>query len=305
MALHSQSTTTQPRFSVGQWVYVRPAAEIESTLDGEQCLEGMPFMPEMRRFCGKRFRIERWATNVCLQGVAVRFSTLDDCLILDTPRCNGEHHGGCQMGCRFFWKSRWLDADGSSVSESQDEEPIIPPVPVALLGESDEYRCQATQLGLAVRKQTTARVERLRTEHHLNGLAIGSLASGLCTTLLARFRGQHAGLRGPCRRTPVTDLGLRVGEEVVVRVRSEIVATLDRNGKNRGLWFDPMMLRFCGATLAVSRRMSRFICERTGRMIELSVPSVVLDDLHCDGQTRQFCSRGLHFFWRECWLRRP
>ena len=41
----------------GEWVEVRSRGEILRTLDGNACLESMPFMPEMLRFCGQRFRV--------------------------------------------------------------------------------------------------------------------------------------------------------------------------------------------------------------------------------------------------------
>src|SRR6266850_1015993 len=49
---------------VGDLVEVRPLEEIESTLDESGCLEGLPFMPEMGRFCGRRIRVFRCVDKV-------------------------------------------------------------------------------------------------------------------------------------------------------------------------------------------------------------------------------------------------
>ena len=45
------------KLSVGDWVEVRSKEEILSTLDSNGRLDGMPFMPEMFAFCGKRFQV--------------------------------------------------------------------------------------------------------------------------------------------------------------------------------------------------------------------------------------------------------
>jgi hypothetical protein len=50
---------TRLRLWPGEWVRVRSFAEISATLDGEGRLDGLPFMPEMLRYCGKRHRVFR------------------------------------------------------------------------------------------------------------------------------------------------------------------------------------------------------------------------------------------------------
>lgn len=274
-------------------------------------------MPEMMAFCGEKRRVAKWATSVCLQDDQVRFGALSNCVILEMPRCDGEAHGGCQMGCRFFWKTQWLES-AETCEGGIDRSPTEALSPTGKdsgpesdsrchrtdLASDQEFRCQATELSRVATSPIGLSLAQIATERDLNGLRFSTLASGLCSSLLARLRRSQNGLSGPCRQTPVTDLKLAVDESVVVRTRDEIIATLDESGKNRGLWFDPLMLRYCGETLKVRQRVDRFISERTGRMVEPSVPSVVLDDLHCEGTGRKFCSRGLQYFWRECWLRR-
>jgi hypothetical protein len=44
---------------------VRDAAEILATLDEHATLDGLPFMPEMLRFCGRSFRVHRRADKTC------------------------------------------------------------------------------------------------------------------------------------------------------------------------------------------------------------------------------------------------
>ena len=40
---------------------IRSKDEILNTLDRDGCLDGMPFMPEMFAFCGKRFQVYKRA----------------------------------------------------------------------------------------------------------------------------------------------------------------------------------------------------------------------------------------------------
>ena len=50
---------------VNDWVEVRSKQEILQTLDKNGCLDGMPFMPQMFEYCGKRFRVYKSAHKTC------------------------------------------------------------------------------------------------------------------------------------------------------------------------------------------------------------------------------------------------
>src|SRR5436190_24195064 len=54
-------------FNSGAIVEVRSADEIAKTLDANGTLEGVPFMEEMRRFCGRRFRVFKRADKICVE----------------------------------------------------------------------------------------------------------------------------------------------------------------------------------------------------------------------------------------------
>jgi hypothetical protein len=95
------------KLSVGDWVEVRSKDEIFSTLDGDGRLDGMPFMPEMFAFCGKRFQVYKRAHKTCDTVFPVRGRRVDRAVHLDT-RCDGSAHGGCQATCLIFWKEAWL-----------------------------------------------------------------------------------------------------------------------------------------------------------------------------------------------------
>ena len=106
---------------------------------------------------------------------------------------------------------------------------------------------------------------------------------------------------------PAANLDLQPGEYVRVKSLDEINATLDKHQKNRGLWFDQEMAKFCGNTYRVHTRMSKIINERSGKMIQFKTPSVVLENVYCQSEfsdCRLFCPRSIYSYWREAWLER-
>ena len=97
-------------------------------------------------------------------------------------------------------------------------------------------------------------------------------------------------------------VGYAEGCPVAVRSRDQIAQTLV-NGRTKGLWFDRDMLRFCGATSVVERRVERIIHEATGKMVTMRTPSFVLRDIVATGEFLRLCPQHEHIFWREAWLR--
>lgn len=94
---------------VGELVRVKSADDILATLDERGELDSLPFMPEMLRFCGKRFRVYRRADKAC---DTINWSTLrrmENAVHLAQLRCDGCAHGGCQAGCLLYWKEAWLE----------------------------------------------------------------------------------------------------------------------------------------------------------------------------------------------------
>ena len=92
----------------GDWVEVRSKEEILRTLDKSGRLDGLPFMPQMFNYCGRRFRVHSSAYKTCdtVSGHYVGRS-LPDAVHLNM-RCDGQAYGGCQAGCLIFWKNAWL-----------------------------------------------------------------------------------------------------------------------------------------------------------------------------------------------------
>ena len=132
-------------FRHGDLVEVLPFADIRATLDAQGRDEGLPFMPEMIPYCGHRFQVYRRADKTFLDrhNTAVRLKNM---VFLKDVRCDGQAHGGCQMGCLMFWHEAWLRpanderAIADAVFLSHGPNVNLP----TMIG--SQYCCQATEL---------------------------------------------------------------------------------------------------------------------------------------------------------------
>jgi hypothetical protein len=70
------------------------------------------------------------------------------------------------------------------------------------------------------------------------------------------------------------------------------------------LGFDNEMARYCGQTARVLRRVDHIIDERTGRMLDMRHPCIVLENAVCAGAYNLNCPRAITPYWREVWLDR-
>jgi hypothetical protein len=162
---HPETMIKTGKPSVGDWVEVRSKEEILRTLDNDGKLDGMPFMPEMFSFCGKRFQVYKRAHKTCDTVFPIRGRRVDRAVHLET-RCDGQAHGGCQAGCLVFWKEAWLKPIGpqNAAREFKEYPEDVNAIPGSGCTEPDVwshttesqgpgdvpvYSCQATQLPYA------------------------------------------------------------------------------------------------------------------------------------------------------------
>jgi hypothetical protein len=283
-------------------VEVRSLAEIRATLDERGTLDGMPFMPEMERFAGRRARVWRRADRVCVEG-SPTFRRVKDTVFLEDLRCDGSAHAGCQRGCLLLWNEAWLRRPGDV---PWSDAPATLPAPSAAGGEGTRFFCQSTELMSA----STALPPWWRPGQYLRDLAtrnlsVRELALAFAVSIRRKLEQLISRRRWAERpkRTPSESLGLAAGDWVEVKSLAEIEATLDRRQANRGLTFSPSMIAFCGRRYRVGRRMERMILERTGEMQDLA-DTVVLESAVCDGLCTRGCPRANVLYWREIWLRR-
>lgn len=330
---------------MGDWVEVRSKQEILATLDNNGELDGMPFMPEMFAFVGERFQVYKRAHKTCDTVFPVRGRRVHRAVHLDT-RCDGQAHGGCQAGCLIFWKEAWLKPAVSSSKNWTDTTPTVPVFPREC-SENDvldhakstdssgdtNYRCQATRLPYA----TTA-LEwwdlRQYVEDYLSGnVSLWRLISGGVYSLFFALQKAGIGLGRPLRwfndkfhplwrgtpfprrmgslpddmPTPAQSLNLEPGELIRIKSYDEILKTLNVRNRNRGLFWDAEEVPYCGGTYRVLRRVDRIVNEKTGKMLVMKTPCVILDSVICQSRfsnCRMFCPRSIYSYWREVWLER-
>lgn len=298
----------------GDLVEVRTADEILTTLDEYGTLDRLPFMPEMLQFCGRRYRVISRAHKTCDSIEFDGLRRMHDTVHLDL-RCDGEAHGGCQTGCLLFWKEQWLrriddpSQAGTPAGDEPDRRSWLEQTAVkARDGDAPVYRCQATELKAATTPlpwwEPTQYVRDIRD----NGVPVHEVISGLGIATYnkvqrARGRPAYPNVTGTLRRTPTSEPLFEAGDWAEVKSHEEILATLDRSGRNRGLTFDTEMVPFCGGRYRVLRVVERVIDEETGRLLELPGRSVILDTVVCEARYHRFCPRRTYSFWREIWLR--
>lgn len=140
-------------------------------------------------------------------------------------------------------------------------------------------------------------------------LSILEVVRALIITTFNKFQELRSGVRyphigGQLDTTPTFELSLQPGEFVQVRTKGEILATLDRNSKNRGLLFDSEMVRYCGGTFRVLKRVNQIVDERTGRTMKMKSPCIILEGVACVSEYHHWCPRAIYHYWREAWLRR-
>jgi hypothetical protein len=330
------------RLRVGDVVEVKSKDEILATLDERGMLDGLPFMPEMLAFAGRRFAVGRVAHKTCDTINASGGRRMRDAVHLEGMRCDGSAHGGCQAACTIFWKTTWLrkvtqdrpaatsldSAGPAKVSEST----LLAKAGCPELGRETHYMCQATEL-----LRATEPLQWWEPTQYVRDVASGNYSFWVAarTLLLAGIRilirtgvgfralvalhdslARRTGGRcfvqpiGPVAngaRTPTSDLQLAAGDLVRVRPYDEILQTLNGMGRNRGLTFDPEMAPHCGATYRVRAVVDKIIDEKTGKMARMKGACIILDGVVCKSEYirgRLMCPRAVFPYWRPIWLER-
>ena len=347
-----------PGLAIGDVVEVKPADEILAGLDERGEFDALQFMPEMLRFCGRRFVVDKIAFKTCDTVTWTGLRRMTDTVHLAGVRCGGESHGGCQAGCLIFWKTAWLTKVSGSGGNGRAAQPTATPLTVSApstpegpaptvagcsgctrdrltevaLGAcrprdagvgSDQpvYSCQATELPRAAPVpipfwDVGQYVQDVRTGNAsvrkvARGIAIGAFNRVQDLTRRAlperfRIRGgrRYPFIHGTADRSPAEKLDLQPGEWVRIKSLEQISATLRPDNHNRGLSFDVEMLKYCGRTARVLRRVDHIIDEGSGQMIDMKTPCIVLADVACTSDYHRSCPRGIYSYWREIWLER-
>jgi hypothetical protein len=309
--------------SVGDWVEVQSKEEILATLDPNGRLDGMPFMPEMFHFCGRRMQVKKRAHKSCdyTTSYPFRSRSLERTVLLDT-RCDGSAHGGCQAGCTILWKEAWLRrvTDAGDASAAIDppakshagcsEHTVWHLTHVTDSGGTPRYICQATELPSAstplhwwdvrqyIEDFVSGNVPLTRllagavysAYFHVSqsGIGVGRAMRWFYNAFRWARRGSRfprtLGLIPEGNPTPVATLNLQPGELVRIKRHDEILQTVTTGNLNRGMFWDAELVPYCGGTYRVLRRVHQLIDEKNGRMLHMKTPGIVLDSVVCQAR---------------------
>lgn len=300
-------------FKPNDLVRVKSFQQIIQTLNQDGCLDDLPFMPEMLEYCGKIFRVALKVEKTCVDNPTMYMAEFrnNDVYFLEDLRCSGVFHDGCQRYCRLFWKESWLelvtDADENEISDSTFRQIEVFKSRLKTKRSNEIYICQSTQLKEATLPLTAKeKILKLYKDFKIGTYnfyeAFKLLTYPLIRKLIKKIKDQHP--KGELTKTPEDVLNLQPGELVQVKSFDEIIQTLDRRGKNKGLSFEPDMKMFCGKQFKVKDKLEKMILERNGKMIKVK-NSVILEDVTC----KCFfafggCPRKEFQYWREIWLKR-
>jgi hypothetical protein len=304
-------------FNSGAVVEVRSADEIAATLDADGTLDGVPFMEEMRRFCGRRFRVFKRADKICVERPGFfDLKGMQNTVFLEEVRCDGSAHDGCGRLCMIFWKEAWLKPAPAGAAPEPPidwvrhmEERDRARVALPIIDESKVYRCQSTTVDNVAKP-----LKSWDLRHYVNDIRTGSLRpTDLFQVLFLVVYNRIAGtfgkegwgkVAGKAKKTPIGSLDLRPGELVRVKRKGDVELTLDQRGRNRGLNFGDMEIsRHCGVAYRVLSRVDRIILEDTGKMRKIE-NTVILQGTGCSGLNFRGCARHSFPLWREIWLER-
>lgn len=324
----------------GEWVVVRSAEEILSTLDDRARLDDLPFQPEMLAFCGQRLRVSKVAHKTCDNIKKTGGRRMTNAVHLEQARCDGAGHDGCMADCVFFWKEAWLKRAEDTATDAPPASPRITKAdvqkhataPINNAPSPTVFVCQTTAL-----YEATTLLPWWDIRQYLRDITSGNHGAWHMTKLLLfagyrcvvntgygyrllisgfnRFQRWRGGKPYPLgngiipdgRPTPSETLNLQPGEWVEIKPVNEILQTITHSGLNRGMRYDMEMSKYSGERHRVQMRVDRLINEQTGEMMQMKSPCIQLEDVYCRAECtskRIGCPRASNTYWREIWLRR-
>ena len=301
----------------GDIVEVLNPLEILKTLDSNGTLDNLPFMPEMVSRCGKRYKVKIKIEKTCVEfcniqkmiGDEIRKFTPNNVVYLEDMRCNGKFHDNCQVSCHIFWKEAWLkkvdSLEGNVEIKENDKIQLMEKLKTRI--GKNRYFCQSTQLYAATNHITvTKRFIKFLKEVLSREVKVGKAVKSFIYPAVKKIKRSYseALVRGSQGKTPTKELNLAPGEMVQVKTYTEILYTLDKHGRNRGLEFNHRMQGYCGKIFKVRSRLDHMINESTGEMRNIK-NTVILENVTCVYENRGFgCPRERAHYWREIWLER-
>lgn len=320
-AIRAVSGRERSGFRPGDLVEIRGLDEILRTLDDKGTLDGLPFMPEMAARCGSRARVFRRVDklNDWVHGTGLK--RMRGIVLLEGLRCDGSAHGNCQSVCHLRWQEAWLrpvgraEPSGSTSERGSPTESQRAALAAFASRQNDagtdvRFVCQATELTAGGTPLHLTDLRHYARDFLTGNVRLQPLCKGIAIALFNRVQRKSGGpvfpryAGGTSSASLHETLDLQPGELVRVKTKSRIELTLNNASRNRGLWFDREMLRFCGGKYRVKARVERLIIEKTGELRVLTNPCIILEGVIASGEYQGFNPENEYIFWHEIWLER-
>lgn len=94
--------------AVGERVRIRPLAEIEATLNGDNMNRGLMFDSEMATRCGSSSTVADRVQRLVDDRTGELIEIKSDCVILDGATCSGTNRRLCPRNQYDYWREIWL-----------------------------------------------------------------------------------------------------------------------------------------------------------------------------------------------------
>jgi hypothetical protein len=99
----------------GEWVRVRPYAEIRQTLNVENKNRGLWFDQEMVPFCQGRFQVASRVERILDEQTGRMLEMKNACIVLKGVNCTGRYTQDrllCPRAVTTYWREAWLEREG-------------------------------------------------------------------------------------------------------------------------------------------------------------------------------------------------
>ncbi len=109
-ALNLIKKCRKPKFAVGQMVRILEPEKIYKTLDHQNKLDGILFMDQMEKYCGKEYTVIKVVKTFEFEKLLLRARL--PIYMLDGLMCNGESkllEHKCDLCCYFMWHEDWIE----------------------------------------------------------------------------------------------------------------------------------------------------------------------------------------------------
>jgi len=107
--VRSAEPVEAPGLKPGDWVRVKSAREIFATLDAHGRHKGLGIVPEMTKFCGRKYRVFKNVNQICIETTGEIRKIRTPTVLLEGGICDGSFHGGCDRSLFIFWREAWLE----------------------------------------------------------------------------------------------------------------------------------------------------------------------------------------------------